>query len=42
LDWAERAYDEKRGWPAYLKVNPMLDPLRNETRFKSLVQKIRL
>src|SRR6267142_2050073 len=42
LDWAERAYDEKRGWLAYVKVNPMLDPLRNEPRFKSLLQKMRL
>ena len=42
LDWAERAYDDKRGWLAYLNVNPMLDPLRNESRFKSLLQKMRL
>jgi len=42
LDWAERAYDEKRGWLAYLKVNPMLDPLRNESRFTSLLEKMRL
>ena len=42
LDWAERAYDEKRGWLAYLKVNPMLDPLRNESRFQSLSEKMRL
>jgi serine/threonine protein kinase/Tfp pilus assembly protein PilF len=42
LDWAERAYDEKRGWLAYLKVNPMLDPLRNESRFQSLLEKMRL
>jgi serine/threonine-protein kinase len=42
LDYAERAYDEKRGWLAYLKVNPLLDPLRNESRFGSLLQKMRL
>jgi serine/threonine protein kinase/Tfp pilus assembly protein PilF len=42
LDWAERAYQEKRGWLAYMKVNPMLDPLRNEARFKALLQKMRL
>lgn len=41
LDWAERAYDERRGWLAYFKVNPMLDPLRNESRFKSLLGKMR-
>jgi eukaryotic-like serine/threonine-protein kinase len=42
LDWAERAYDEKRGWLAYLKVNPMLDPLRDEPRFQDLIRKMRL
>ncbi len=40
LDWAERAYEERRGWLAYLKVNPMLDPLRNEPRFHALVAKM--
>jgi serine/threonine-protein kinase len=42
LDWAERAYDERRGWLAYFKVNPILDPLRDESRFQSLVDKMRL
>jgi serine/threonine-protein kinase len=42
LDYAERAYDERRGWLVYFKVNPMLDPLRNEPRFKALVEKLRL
>ena len=42
LDWAERAYADKRGWLAYLKVNPMLDPLRDELRFQELMRKMRL
>ncbi len=42
LDWAERAYAERRGWLAYLKVNPLLDPLRGERRFEELVRKLRL
>jgi serine/threonine-protein kinase len=42
LDWAERAYDERRGWLAYLPVNPMLDPLREEPRFRALVRRMRL
>jgi serine/threonine-protein kinase len=42
LDYAEQAYDERRGWLVYFKVNPMLDPLRNEPRFKALVAKLRL
>ncbi|MDP9177719.1 MAG: protein kinase [Gemmatimonadota bacterium] len=42
LDWMERAYDERRGWMAYLKVHPILDPLRDEPRFQALVEKMRL
>src|SRR4029079_13456920 len=42
LDWAEKAYAEGRGWMAYLNVHPILDPLRNETRFKVLVRKMGL
>ncbi len=42
LHWAERAYDEKRGWLVYFKVNPMLDPLRQEPRFAALLRKMRL
>jgi len=42
LDWAERAYDERRGWLAYFKVNPMLDPLRANGRFQTLLKKMRL
>jgi serine/threonine-protein kinase len=42
LDYAERAYAERRGWLAYVNVNPMLDPLRAESRFQALVEKLRL
>ena len=42
LDWAERAFDERRGWLAYVNVNPMFDPLRNEPRFAALVRRMRL
>ncbi len=42
LDWAERACAERRGWLAYFKVNPLLDPLRSEPRFQALVQNLRL
>ena len=36
LDFAERARDERRGWLAYLGVNPLLDPLRGHPRFEAL------
>ena len=42
LDWAERAYEERRGWMAYLTVHPIVDPLRGEPRFKALVERMRL
>jgi serine/threonine-protein kinase len=42
LDWLERAYEERRGWLAYLTVEPVLDPLRGNPRFAALVRKMRL
>ncbi|HYT83348.1 MAG TPA: protein kinase [Gemmatimonadales bacterium] len=42
LDWAERAHAERRGWLAYLAVNPILDPLREEPRFRALLDTMRL
>jgi serine/threonine-protein kinase len=42
LDWVERAYEERRGWMAYLKVHPVVDPLRGEPRFRALVEKMGL
>ncbi|HEX9129028.1 MAG TPA: hypothetical protein VF850_07705, partial [Gemmatimonadaceae bacterium] len=40
LDWTERALDERRGWAAYLRVHPLVDPLRSEPRFDALVKKM--
>ena len=42
LTWAEEAYRERRGWVAYLNVNPILDPLRGEPRFQALVERMKL
>jgi hypothetical protein len=42
LDWLERAYADRRGWLAYLKVNPMMDPVRSDPRFQALVGRMRL
>jgi serine/threonine-protein kinase len=42
LDWMDLAYKERRGWMAYLKVHPILDPLRGEPRFEALVKKMGL
>jgi Flp pilus assembly protein TadD len=40
--WLERAHEERRGWLAYLKVEPMLDPLRSDSRFAEFVRRMRL
>jgi serine/threonine-protein kinase len=42
LDEIERALAERRGWLAYLKVNPIADPLRGHPRFESLLTRMRL
>ena len=42
LDWMERAHAERRGWLAYLTVNPIFDPLRDDLRFASLVRTMQL
>jgi eukaryotic-like serine/threonine-protein kinase len=42
FDWLERAYEERRGWLAYLNVEPMLDPLRGDPRFRRLAERMRL
>ena len=38
----ERAYQDRRGWLAYLRVEPALDPLRSDPRFTSLLERMRL
>ena len=42
LDAAERALEERRGWMAYLDVNPLLDPVRGHPRFDALLRQMRL
>jgi serine/threonine-protein kinase len=42
LLWTERAHAERRGWLAYVRVNPIMDPLRGHARFHALVEAMRL
>ncbi len=38
----ERAYQDRRGWLVYLKVEPALDPLRDDRRFGRLQERMKL
>ena len=40
--WLEAAYAERRGWLAYLAVEPLLDPVRTDPRFAELKRRMRL
>jgi eukaryotic-like serine/threonine-protein kinase len=42
FQWLERAYQDRRGWLAYLNIEPLLDPLRPDGRFQQLVTRMRL
>ena len=42
FEWLDRAVEDRRGWLAYLKVEPSLDPLRSDPRFGRLVERMRL
>ena len=42
IDWSERAYDDRRGWLAYVNVNPLMDPMRGHPRFEALVRRMNL
>jgi tetratricopeptide (TPR) repeat protein len=40
--WLLRSYEERRGWLAYLKVDPMVDPIRNDPRFGDWLARMNL
>lgn len=40
--WLEKAYQERSNYLAYLKVFPLLDPIRSDPRFTDLVQRVGL
>jgi tetratricopeptide (TPR) repeat protein len=42
FDQLEKARLERRGWLAYLKIEPMLDSLRTDPRFQELLEGMRL
>ena len=42
FEWLEQAYRERRGWMAYLNIEPLLEGLRPDPRFRRLVERMRL
>ena len=40
--WLEQAYVERRGWMTYLNVEPLLEPIRGDPRFRDLVRRMKL
>ena len=42
LDWMEKAKADRRGWLAYLRVNPIFDALRGQPRFEAMAAELRL
>ena len=42
LDWMDKGRAERRGWLAYLRVNPLVDPVRREPRFAALLEAMNL
>ena len=41
LDLIERDYDQRSNWINRLKVDPIMDPLRDEPRFRALMRKLK-
>jgi len=42
FDWLDRAYDERSAWLPYLRLEPRLDPVRNDARFTKVLTLLQL
>ncbi|HEY0745279.1 MAG TPA: tetratricopeptide repeat protein [Steroidobacteraceae bacterium] len=42
FEFLYKAYEERSGWLTYLKVEPRLDNLRSDPRFKTLLERVKL
>ena len=42
FEWMDKAFQDRRGWLAYLKIEPMLDGIRDDPRFHRMLERMRL
>jgi len=42
FEWLEKGYGKRSGWVCYLKIDPALDSVRSDPRFKALLKKMNL
>jgi serine/threonine-protein kinase len=42
FEWMEKAYQDRRGWLVYLKVEPAMDNLRDDPRFTAMLGRMNL
>jgi len=40
IEYLEKAYDEHSHWIIYLRIDPSMDSLRYNSRFKDLLQRV--
>ena len=40
IEWLRRACDEHAGWMIYLTVDPRLDSIREDSRFKQVLRTV--
>src|SRR5436190_2634006 len=40
--WLERAYEDRRGWLTYLRVDPIFDPVKDDPRFAEFLRRMNL
>ena len=42
IEWLRKDYERRNNWMTWLKVDPVMDPLRSDPRFKQLMRRMNL